>query len=89
MRPGTLDDLRQVLVAAWSLIPQSCIDRLCQGFAARLELCIASEGLSISNQLFQVTDSDAMKSFSIANRVYAPWIPSEDERLLHDYLTID
>jgi hypothetical protein len=28
-----------------------------------------------------------MKSFYVANRVYAPWTAGEDEQLLHEYLT--
>jgi hypothetical protein len=51
MNLQTTDDFKMILVAAWTLILQISIDRLCQGFQARLELCLAEEGDSISNQL--------------------------------------
>jgi hypothetical protein len=53
MRLVGIDDVKHTLDTAWSPIPQSCIGRLCEGFAARPELCLASEGLSISNQLLK------------------------------------
>jgi hypothetical protein len=52
-----------------------------------LELCLANDGLSISNQLFEISDREAMKAFFKANRVCPPWTAAEDEQLLHGYLT--
>jgi hypothetical protein len=52
----------------WELVPQSGIDELCQGFAARPEICLMSEELSMSNPLSEVTDRDAMKSLFMDSR---------------------
>jgi hypothetical protein len=38
IQPQTIDSLKNALIAAWTLIPQITIDRLCQGFQKRLEL---------------------------------------------------
>jgi hypothetical protein len=62
------------------------IDRLCPGFAAILEECLVDEGLSNSNQFSQVKNCDAMKPFFTGNPLYPPGTPSEDKRLLSDYL---
>jgi hypothetical protein len=71
----------------WSLISQSCINKPSQGFAARLELCLANDGLSMSSQLFEMTDGDVVKSFMTVNRARVSWTPGEDKRLLYKYLT--
>jgi hypothetical protein len=56
-----------------------------EDFAARLELCLAKEGLFISNKLFEMTDQDVMTSFFMANDMPAAWTALEDVQLLHDY----
>jgi hypothetical protein len=68
----------------WSLISQSCIDKPSQGFAARLDLCLANDGLSMSNQLFEVTDRDVMKFCMPPNWARVSWTPGEDKRLLYN-----
>jgi hypothetical protein len=68
--PRKIEDLKTSLFAAWSLIPQNTIDRLCQSFEARLVLCLASEGNSISNELWRISDRAAMKDFLESSRVY-------------------
>jgi hypothetical protein len=37
----TRDELRAALVAAWALIPQITIDKLCHGFQTHLEVCLS------------------------------------------------
>jgi hypothetical protein len=86
--PRTVEDLETALIAAWSLIPQDTIDRLCRSFEARLALCLANEGNSISNELWRISDRAAMKDFLEASRVHVAWTKEEDDRLLHDWLTI-
>jgi hypothetical protein len=53
IKPGTIEELKNVLTAAWALILQSTIDRFCEGSGRRLELCLANGGESISNRLWQ------------------------------------
>jgi transposase len=86
MKPQTIEEVKGALLAAWSMIPQATIDGLCRGFQARLDLCLANRGESISNQLWQVTDRYALKTFFEANTVHQPWTEDEDAQLLHDYL---
>jgi hypothetical protein len=46
IKPETIEELRNTLVAAWNLIPQSTTDKVCEGFERRLELCLANCGES-------------------------------------------
>jgi hypothetical protein len=57
----TIEDLKATLVAAWALIPQTLIDRLCQGFESPLELCLIEDGNSILNQLWRISERTAIK----------------------------
>jgi transposase len=50
VKPQTIEELKSSLLAAWAMIPQDMINRLCEGFATRLQLCLANAGDSISNQ---------------------------------------
>jgi transposase len=88
IRPDTIEDLKNALIAAWALIPQSSIDKLCEGFENRLELCLANGGQSISNQLWRLTERHATKDFLEANQIRTPWTASEDEQLIRDWLSI-
>jgi hypothetical protein len=88
MKPGPIDDLRPIPVTAWWFIPQWCTDKLCYAFPAKLELCLANDRPSISNQLFEVADCSVLKSLCMANWMDVPWTPGEDERDLHRFLTI-
>jgi hypothetical protein len=65
-----IEDLNAGLLAAWALVPQTSIDRVCQGFQSRLELCLIEEGNSISNQLWRISERTAMRDFLEGNRVY-------------------
>jgi transposase len=47
VKPQTIEELKSSLLAAWAMIPQDTIDRLCEGFAIRLQLCFANHGNSI------------------------------------------
>jgi transposase len=59
-RPETLDDLKVVLQAAWDSISQDTIDRLVASFPARLKLCEAVGGQSISNDLWRMANLKEM-----------------------------
>jgi hypothetical protein len=72
-----IDDLRHDLVADPAVLDQQALTVM----AARLELSLANEGLFISDELFEVRHPDAMESYFLANRMYAPWTQGEDERL--------
>jgi hypothetical protein len=39
IKPSTIEELNNALIAMWALIPQSTIDKLGEGFQTRLELC--------------------------------------------------
>jgi hypothetical protein len=56
MQAQTIDELKSVLAAAWAMIPLITINRLVEGFQARLEFCLGDEGNSISNQLWQISE---------------------------------
>jgi hypothetical protein len=70
------------------MIPQDTIDRLCEGFATRLHLCLANHGDSISNQLWQISERYAFKKFFESSTVHTPWTQEEDEQLFRDYLAL-
>jgi hypothetical protein len=53
-----------------------------------LQLCLVNNGESISNQFWQVTERDALKSFFDSNTIHMAWTQEEDERLLDDYLVV-
>jgi hypothetical protein len=88
MKLPTIGELKRPPFQAWSLIPPSTVDKLCQGFSRRLELCLANGEESISNELFRIAERPAAKSFPEANRVHEPWTEAEDDQLLRDYLVI-
>jgi transposase len=70
INPQRIEDLKAALIAAWALIRQTSIDRLCQGFQSRLERCLIEEGNSISNQLWRISERAAMKDFLEGNHIY-------------------
>jgi hypothetical protein len=49
---------------------------------------LAEEGNSISNQLWRISEREALKDFFEGSRVHTPWTQEEDERLLRDWPTI-
>jgi hypothetical protein len=51
-QPQPINELKNALIAAWTSIPQITINRLCQSFQTRIELCLADDGESVSNQLW-------------------------------------
>jgi hypothetical protein len=87
-KPKTIKELRNTLIAAWSLIPQSTIDKLCEGFKRRLGLCLANGELSISNQLWHLSENHGTKHVFKVSQVYVPWTDAEDSQLIQDWLTI-
>jgi hypothetical protein len=44
MKRQTLQELKSVLLGAWSLIPHDIVNRLCKGFQTRLQLCPVNQG---------------------------------------------
>jgi transposase len=56
LKPTTLEELRAALQISWDSIPQITIDRLCQSFRSRLEICRNREGLSIPNDFWLLSD---------------------------------
>jgi hypothetical protein len=56
VKPQTIEELKNSLLVAWAMIPQNTIDRLCEGFATRLQLCLANHEDSILNQLWQISE---------------------------------
>jgi hypothetical protein len=49
IKPEAIEELKKISIAAWSLIPQSMIDKLCDGFERRLEPCLENDAESTSN----------------------------------------
>jgi hypothetical protein len=88
VKSQTIDELKSSLMAAWAMIPQDTIDRLCEGFATPLQLCLASHRHSISDQLWQVSERYAPKKFFESSTVHTSWTQEEDERLFRDYLAL-
>jgi hypothetical protein len=83
------EELNNALITMWALIPQSTINKLCEGFQSRLELCLANGGGSISNQLWRLTERSATNHFLLCNTVsHVPWTAEEDDRLMQHYLAI-
>jgi hypothetical protein len=54
----------------------------------RLGLCLANEQISISNQLWRISERKSMKDYLEGSRMRTPWIPEEEEHLLRDFLMI-
>jgi hypothetical protein len=74
----------------WALIPQSTIDKLCERFQSRLELCLANSGELISNRLCRLTERHATNNFLICNTVsHTTWTAEEDDRLMQQYLATE
>jgi hypothetical protein len=86
--PRTGEELRNAVLASWALIPQVTIDKLCLGFQARLELCLAKAADSISDDLWQISERRAIKDFLEGTHVHVPWSEIEDHRLIHDWLVV-
>jgi hypothetical protein len=42
-----MEKLKSDVVAAWALIPQVTIDKICQGFQMHLQLCSVKRGQSM------------------------------------------
>jgi hypothetical protein len=80
--------LKSALVTAWAFLPQATIDKFCQGFQTRLQLCLAKGGASISNDLWQISERQALKDFIVGNQVYTPWTDVEDQPPIKDWFTI-
>jgi hypothetical protein len=70
MKRETLQEQKSGLRGTWSLIPQDTVDRLYKAFQTILQLCLVNHRESISNQLRQVTERHALKSFPEANTVH-------------------
>jgi hypothetical protein len=88
VKPQTIEELKSSRLASWAMIPQDRIDRLCEGFATRLQLCLANHGDSISNQLWQTSERYALKKLFKSSTVHTPWTQEEDEQLFWDYLAL-
>jgi hypothetical protein len=71
-QPQPIKELKSLLVAAWALIPQMVIDRLCEELQARSQLYLANEGSSISNSLWRISERKAMKGFVEGSHAYTP-----------------
>jgi hypothetical protein len=83
-----IEELKSSLLAAWAMIPQDTIDRLCEGFATRLQLCLANHGDSIPNQFWQINKRHTLKKIFESSAVHTPWTQEEDEQLFRDYLAL-
>jgi hypothetical protein len=83
-----MGELESSVVAAWALIPQATIDKLCQGFRTHLQPCLAKGGEPISNDLCQISKRHALKDFLVGNQIYTPWIEVEDQQRVEHWLTI-
>jgi transposase len=90
IKPSTIEELNNTLIAMGALIPQSTIDKLCEGLQGRLELCLANGGESISNQPWRLTETHATNNFLLYDSVnHIPWIADEGDRLMQRYLAIE
>jgi hypothetical protein len=88
VKPEMIEELKSSLLAAWAMIPQDTIDRLCEGFATRLQLCLANHGDSISNQLWQTSERYALTKVFESSTEHTPWTQEEDESLFRDHLAL-
>lgn len=78
MAPRTMDELKEVIRQAWRTIPQGTINRLCAGFATRLQTCLDVEGQSISKLLGPCREIEAFRHWSSRNQNHGPWTAEED-----------
>jgi hypothetical protein len=88
IEPERIEELRNKLIASWSLVPQSTTNKLCEGSERRLELCLANGGESISNQLWHLSERHATENFFQVSQVYVPWTDAEDSQFVQDWLII-
>jgi hypothetical protein len=79
-----MEELKKTFIAAWSLIPQLTIDKLCEGFERRLELYLSNGEESTSNQLWRLSERHATKDFFEDSQVDVPWINAEESQLIQD-----
>jgi hypothetical protein len=71
-QPQTIEDTKGALVACLTLIPQISIDRLREGFQARLQLWLADEDNSVSHQLWRISEHKALKAVLAATDRFLP-----------------
>jgi hypothetical protein len=88
IKPEKIEELGNMLIAVWSLIPQPTIDKLCEGFERRLGLCLANGEESIPNQLWHLMERHAIKDFFEVTQVYVPWTEAEKSQVIQDWLII-
>jgi hypothetical protein len=84
-RPETVTELKTVLQRAWDTISIETINKLCSGFAQRLNRCLESEGQSINRLLGLCGAAQAVYRWRSDDQVQGEWT-AQEEALVYQWV---